>query len=93
MSFSKNVMTKTTLILVVASLVILIIGIIYYQGKEQGANSQIVIQQQEQIKIHNETIKTKEFQQKIINKTSANDNNDSRKQWMHFLWQKRNEAN
>lgn len=84
-------MIKQIQILLVISLVVLVIALIYYQGQKQGTNSEIVKQQEEQIKIKNEIIKTKEFQQKIIKNNPVNNTND-RLEWLQLIWEEGNKA-
>lgn len=84
-------MTKQVHILLVISLITIVIALIYYQGQKQGTNSEIVKQQEEQINIKNDIIKTKEFQQKII-KNNPNNNSNDRLEWLQLIWEKTNSA-
>lgn len=85
-------MRKQIQILLAISLIILVVILIYYHGQRQGVNSEIVKQQEEQIEIKNDIIKTKNFQQKIIKNAPANHDSKQRLKWLQLIWQKRNEV-
>ena len=85
-------MTRATQIILEVSLIILLIALIYYQGQKYGSNFEINKQQEQQIIIRDDIIKTKEFQQKIVKKSNISDASASRLKWLQLIWQKRSDA-
>jgi hypothetical protein len=84
-------MTKATQIILEVSLLILLIGLIYYQGEKYGSNFEINKQQEQQIIIRDDIIKTKDFQQRIVKKSNTSNDSTSRLKWLQLVWQKRND--
>lgn len=77
--------------LAILGIIGVIVGfILFYKfAKKSGIDSEVIKQQEQQIEIKNNVIETKNFQQKLINKTSNITDLNARRQWLQLVFEER----
>lgn len=73
-----------------------IVAAIFFAIKHERKSAQneiIVEEQKEEIKIKNEVIETKKFQQKLVSKPDLSSDIDARNDWLQELWASQERAN
>lgn len=80
-------------IFIIVVIIILAIFLLIRHEKKATENEIIIEQQEIIIDQKNEVIETKNYQQKIISKTSNNVDFAARSKWMHLIFEERKTTN